>query len=112
MDVVAGSAVLAEETFGPVVPIVGVETWDDAMTLAATGEHGLAATVLTNDPGHLFDAARLSVGTVKLNDVFGGAPGGAAHPRGASGNALGYGPELLDELTAVQVLHLGAAPLR
>jgi acyl-CoA reductase-like NAD-dependent aldehyde dehydrogenase len=50
---------------------------------------------------------RLPVGTVKVNGVFGGAPGGSAQPRGASGEGFGYGPELLDELTVTKVVHLG-----
>ena len=41
----------------------------------------------------------LEVGTVKVNAVFGGAPGGAAEPRRAPGLGFGYGPELLDEMT-------------
>ena len=48
----------------------------------------------------------LKAGTVKINAVFGGAPGGAATPRRASGRGFGYGPELLDEMTAVKVVHL------
>lgn len=48
----------------------------------------------------------LNAGTVKINAVFGGAPGGAATPRRASGRGFGYGPELLDEMTAVKVVHL------
>jgi succinate-semialdehyde dehydrogenase/glutarate-semialdehyde dehydrogenase len=110
VDVAPNSAVLDEETFGPVAPIVAVDSWEEAIAHASSGHHGLAATVLTNDAGHLFDARRLRVGTLKLNAVFGGAPGGAAHPRGSSGNALGYGPELLDELSSVQALHLEAPP--
>jgi betaine-aldehyde dehydrogenase len=47
----------------------------------------------------------LRAGTVKVNAVWGGAPGGAAHPRGISGTALGYGPELLDELTQIKAMH-------
>jgi len=46
------------------------------------------------------------VGTVKVNSVSGGAPGGGAHPRGISGAGVGYGPELLDELTATKVVHV------
>ena len=38
---------------------------------------------------------------------FGGAPGGAAQPRGLSGAGFGYGPELLDEMTTTKVVHLG-----
>jgi acyl-CoA reductase-like NAD-dependent aldehyde dehydrogenase len=52
----------------------------------------------------------LSVGTVKVNAVFGDAPGGAAHPRRGSGQGFGYGPELLDEFTATKVVHVEAPP--
>lgn len=102
--------VLREETFGPVAPIVTVESYDEALTRAATGEHGLGATVLTTDQSAIVRAAHeLPVGTVKVNSVFGGAPGGAAHPHGVSGNSLGYGPELLDELTRYRVVHVQPA---
>jgi acyl-CoA reductase-like NAD-dependent aldehyde dehydrogenase len=71
----------------------------------------LAATVLTSSLSHAQRAWReLPVGTVKINAVFGGAPGGAAHPRGASGTGYGYGPELLDEMTQTKVVHLNSAP--
>ena len=52
-------------------------------------------------------AATLPVGTVKINGVFGGAPGGSAQPRGTSGSGFGYGPELLDEMTTTTVVHFG-----
>ena len=73
---------------------------------AADDRYGLAATVLTGDMAHAQQAwRRLPVGTVKINDVFGGAPGGAAEPRRASGSGFGFGPELLDEMTATKVVH-------
>ncbi len=73
-----------EETFGPV-----------------------AATVLTESIAHANRAAaRLPVGTVKINAVFGGAPGGSAEPRGLSGTGFGYGPRLLDEMTQLKVVHV------
>lgn len=43
----------------------------------------------------------LPVGTVKVNNVF----GGASEPRRASGTGFGFGPELLDEMTAMKVAH-------
>lgn len=80
---------------------------------ANAGQICTAATVLTADQAHAQRAWReLHAGTVKVNAVFGGAPGGAAHPRRASGLGLGYGPELLDELTQVKVVHLEPAPAR
>jgi succinate-semialdehyde dehydrogenase/glutarate-semialdehyde dehydrogenase len=83
-----------------------VESFDKGLELASAGPYGLAATVLTKDMGRAQRAWReLPVGTVKINAVFGGAPGGAAQPRGASGTGFGYGPELLDEMTATKVVH-------
>ena len=107
-DVPEGVEVLTEETFGPVAPVVVVDGFDEALRLAAADRHGLAATVLTADMGHAHRAAAtLPVGTVKVNAVFGGAPGGSAQPRGASGAGFGYGPELLDEMTTLTVAHSG-----
>jgi acyl-CoA reductase-like NAD-dependent aldehyde dehydrogenase len=104
-------AVLREETFGPVAPVVVVDSFAEGLVRAARSPYGLAATVLTGSMSHAQQAWReLPVGTVKVNAVFGGAPGGAAHPRGGSGQGFGYGPELLDELTVVQVVHLEAPP--
>jgi succinate-semialdehyde dehydrogenase/glutarate-semialdehyde dehydrogenase len=102
-------AVLREETFGPVAPVAVVGSFAEGLARAAGGAYGLAATVLTRDMAHAQQAWReLPVGTVKVNNVFGGAPGGAAHPRGVSGQGYGYGPELLDEFTATKVVHLEA----
>jgi len=76
---------MREETFGPVAPVRVVANFDEALRAAADGDYGLAATVLTADLAHAQRAWReLPVGTVKVNAVFGGAPGGSAHPRAAS----------------------------
>jgi acyl-CoA reductase-like NAD-dependent aldehyde dehydrogenase len=103
--------VLSEETFGPVAPVQVVPSFEHALAAAAEDEHGLAATVLTRCLEHAQRAWReLPVGTVKVNAVFGGAPGGAAQPRGVSGAGFGFGPELLDEMTTTKVVHLSLAP--
>jgi acyl-CoA reductase-like NAD-dependent aldehyde dehydrogenase len=110
-DCSADLAVMSEETFGPVAPISVVPTFDAALEAARQGRYGLAAVVLTSSMEHAQRAWReLPVGTVKVNAVFGGAPGGAAQPRGASGSGFGYGPELLDEMTTTKVVHLGLPP--
>jgi acyl-CoA reductase-like NAD-dependent aldehyde dehydrogenase len=106
-------AVMREETFGPVAAVRVVESFAEGLAAAANSSYGLAATVLTPDFAHAQQAAReLPVGTVKVNAVFGGAPGGAATPGRGSGQGLGYGPELLDELTRVKVVHWEPAPGR
>jgi succinate-semialdehyde dehydrogenase/glutarate-semialdehyde dehydrogenase len=99
--------VMREETFGPVAPVRVVASFDEALAASADNAYGLAATVLTASIEHAQRAWReLPVGTVKVNAVFGGAPGGAAQPRGMSGAGFGYGPELLDEMTTTKVVHL------
>jgi acyl-CoA reductase-like NAD-dependent aldehyde dehydrogenase len=106
-----GMAVVDEETFGPVAAVEVVSSFDEALKQANETVYGLAATVLTSDPEHAQRASReLRVGTVKVNAVFGGAPGGAAEPRKASGLGFGYGPELLDEVTTTKVVHHAVPP--
>jgi succinate-semialdehyde dehydrogenase/glutarate-semialdehyde dehydrogenase len=108
-DVSDDMAVMAQEVFGPVAPVRTVATFDEALAAANGSPYGLAATVLTCSQEHAARAcAELEAGTVKVNAVWGGAPGGAAHPRGISGAGLGYGPELLDELTQIKAVHLEA----
>jgi acyl-CoA reductase-like NAD-dependent aldehyde dehydrogenase len=98
-----------EETFGPVAPVVVVDSFSEALRCAADSPYGLAATVLTGSMSHAQRAWReLPVGTVKVNAVFGGAPGGAAQPRRGSGQGFGYGPELLDEFSTLKAVHLEA----
>lgn len=105
--------VMREETFGPVAPVRVVGSYEEALELAAASSYGLAATVLTGSMEHAQRAAHaLPVGTVKVNSVFGGAPGGAAQPRGSSGRGFGYGPQLLDEFTTTVVMHLSPPVLR
>lgn len=100
-------SVMSDETFGPVAPVRVVETFDDALQAASRSPYGLSATVLTGDFARMQRAWRtLDVGTVKVNAVFGGAPGGAAQPRRGSGQGYGYGPELLDEMTTTKVVHM------
>lgn len=103
--------VMSEETFGPVAPISVVASFDEGLDLASCSDYGLAATVLTRDQAHVAAAIeRLDVGTVKVNAVFGGAPGGSADPRRGSGQGRGYGPDLFHELVALKAVHVEPAP--
>jgi len=103
--------IVTQETFGPVAAVRVVDTFAAGLEEANRGEYGLAAVVLTPSHANAQRAWReLEVGTVKVNAVFGGAPGGAAQPRRSSGSGFGYGPELLDEVTHTKVVHLAPAP--
>lgn len=105
--------VMREETFGPVAPLQVADDFEEALALACDDRYGLAATVLTGSLDHALLASQvLPVGTVKVNGVFGGAPGGSAQPRHDSGAGFGYGPELLDEMSTIKVVHIEAGALR
>jgi succinate-semialdehyde dehydrogenase/glutarate-semialdehyde dehydrogenase len=104
-------AVMTEETFGPIAAVQVVADFDEGLQLAGSGAYGLAATVLTPHLEHALRAAdELDVGTVKINAVFGGAPGGSADPRRASGSGPGFGPALIGEFTALKAVHLEHLP--
>ena len=106
VDCTDDMAVMAEETFGPVAAVAVVPSWEDGLERAARGRYGLAATVLTDDAAHALAAIdALEVGTVKVNAVFGGAPGGSADPRRDSGHGVGFGPDLLREMVVLKAVH-------
>ena len=110
VDVDDDMDIMREETFGPVAPVRVVRSFEEGVERANDSEYGLAASVLTPSEAHAQQAWReLQAGTVKVNAVWGGAPGGAAHPHKASGTGFGYGPELLDEVTQAKVVHIEAA---
>jgi acyl-CoA reductase-like NAD-dependent aldehyde dehydrogenase len=61
--------VMTKETFGPVMPIMLVESEDDAVALANDSQYGLTASVWTSDLTRAEAVARdLNVGTVFFND--------------------------------------------
>jgi acyl-CoA reductase-like NAD-dependent aldehyde dehydrogenase len=67
-DLAADSALAAEEQFGPVLPIFGYNTIDDAVTAANATDFGLTASVWTGDDALADRVARqLMAGTVSVN---------------------------------------------
>jgi acyl-CoA reductase-like NAD-dependent aldehyde dehydrogenase len=67
-DLAPDSALATEEQFGPVLPIFGYRSIDDAVTAANATDFGLTASVWTGDDA-LADrvAAQLVAGTVSIN---------------------------------------------
>jgi succinate-semialdehyde dehydrogenase/glutarate-semialdehyde dehydrogenase len=63
--------IMREETFGPVMPIMVVETEDEAIEKANDSQFGLSASVWSANIGRAEAIARdLSTGTVTLNDCL------------------------------------------
>ena len=57
-----------EEPFGPVLPIIRVGSWEEAVELANRSQYGLQSSVFTKDINKAFVISqRLEVGTVQVN---------------------------------------------
>jgi phosphonoacetaldehyde dehydrogenase len=71
-DVPRASRLIAEESFGPLAPVMSVEDLDDAIALANATAYGLSAGVVTRRLDHaLACVQRLRCGTVNINQVPG-----------------------------------------
>lgn len=66
------SQIVAEESFGPLAPIIAIKDLDDAIDYYNGGNFGLSSGVVTNDLGLALKAAKhLRTGTTNINDVPG-----------------------------------------
>jgi succinate-semialdehyde dehydrogenase/glutarate-semialdehyde dehydrogenase len=106
-DVTHDMAIMREETFGPVLPVMAFDSDDEAVALANDCAYGLAASIWTGDRdrGEAL-ARRLEAGTVMINDVvscFGisEAPHGGVK---ASGLGRTHGRFGLEEMVRLKYL--------
>ena len=66
------SELVAQESFGPIAPIIPIEHLDDAVEYYNSGPFGLSSGIVTNDLDRAMDAAkRLRTGTTNINEVPG-----------------------------------------
>lgn len=64
--------VVAEESFGPLAPIISIRDLEDAIFYYNAGRFGLSSAVVTNDLGAAMKAAKeLKTGTTNINEVPG-----------------------------------------
>lgn len=71
VDASAGSEILTQEVFGPVLTLQTFTTEDEAVALANDTDYGLAAIVYTGDPSRAERVSeRLVAGTVWVNCFF------------------------------------------
>jgi acyl-CoA reductase-like NAD-dependent aldehyde dehydrogenase len=99
-------AVVKEEQFGPVIPIVKYKTVDEAIARANSLEVGLGGSVWGNDPrAAMHVASRLECGTAWVNQH------GALHPMApfggvkSSGIGVEFNVDGLKEYTTLQVVN-------
>ncbi|MGC5567740.1 aldehyde dehydrogenase family protein [Streptomyces sp. FR-108] len=101
--------VMTEETFGPVAPVTVVPSFEEGLTRAAASRYGLAATVYTDDPGHIAAAARLPVGVVWVNQWQGGGPERLYEPARDSGMGATGARAAYDAATRPAAVHIAPA---
>ena len=67
-DVPARARIAREEIFGPVIALIEVSDYRDAIAKANDTEYGLSASIVTRNPRTMHDFARdIESGTVKMN---------------------------------------------
>jgi succinate-semialdehyde dehydrogenase/glutarate-semialdehyde dehydrogenase len=110
-DIAQGSDLLDEEIFGPVAPVIGFSSDDEAIAAANNTEYGLVAYVYTQDINRAFKVIeRLDTGMIGLNQGMvsnAGAPFGGVKQ---SGFGREGGPEGIEEYleTKYVAMNVGA----
>jgi len=108
IDVTPEMRIMTEETFGPVAPIVIVDSMDDAISRVNMDDYGLAVTVFTDNVDVAAAIDSFDVGIVWVNTWHGYAEGALHEAGGRSGlGAIGWrGASFLDAVTAPQFVKL------
>jgi succinate-semialdehyde dehydrogenase/glutarate-semialdehyde dehydrogenase len=83
--VTAQMRVMREETFGPIAPVVVVDSFDEAVELANGTGFGLAATVYTHDLSHQDRASDIHAAMIWINGWQQGGVNAIGEPWGLSG---------------------------
>lgn len=99
--------VMTEETFGPVVGVMRVESLEEAIVHANNSRYGLAAYVFTQNLANALKAAeRIEAGSVWINDIhrsYNEAPFGGFKESGLGREKSHYG---LDEYLELKTIYL------
>jgi succinate-semialdehyde dehydrogenase/glutarate-semialdehyde dehydrogenase len=106
-DVPAGAAVLHEEPFGPLAPIVGFDDLDEALTVANSLPYGLAAYCFTDSAATAEKLiAGFEAGILSVNHCGGSVPNAPSGGVKESGYGKEGGPEgLAGYLISKRVSH-------
>jgi len=99
-------AIMSEETFGPVIPIMSYRTFDEAIALANDSKYGLGANLYTHDPlkaKRFFE--EVEAGTLWINDPLTDNDAGPFGGFKMSGLARELGEEGLEEFMQTKHVH-------
>jgi len=97
--------IVAEEQFGPVMPLMKFSTEEEVIERANNTEYGLAGAVWTNDSDKGVEIAeQLETGTVWVNEFLHVSPLAPFGGHKQSGFGVEYGMEGLKEFTYAQVI--------
>lgn len=103
--------IVAEEQFGPVMPLMKFSTVEEAIERANASEYGLAGAVWTGDPDKgVAVAEQLETGTVWVNEFLHISPLAPFGGHKQSGFGAEYGIEGLKEFTYPQVITVKREP--
>lgn len=104
------AAVVTEEAFGPVLPLLRFSDVEDAIARTNASEYGLAGAVWSNDIDRAVDvASRMETGTVWINDNFQNGPHIPFAGAKQSGFGVENGAEGLREFTAPKAIFIPKA---
>ena len=99
------SRVVAEEAFGPVLPLLKFDTIDEAVARANDSDYGLGGSVWSGDSDAAYRVAeRLETGTVWINDLQIFAPDIAFGGHKQSGIGVEHSAHGLREFTNAQTI--------
>jgi betaine-aldehyde dehydrogenase len=107
LDVAPDAALMKEETFGPVAPIVRCRDIEEAIALADASEYGLGANIYTNDLEHAMRAAEsIHAGTFWINDPLTDNDAGPFGGMRRSGLGRELGSEGIEDFRDSKHVHL------
>lgn len=106
-DIADDSALVQDEQFCPVIPMLPYSDADDLVARVNAGPYGLAGSIWTSDPPAAFDLARrIDVGTMWVNKFMDLPPDVAVSGAKASGFGMTLGQEGLAEFTQARVINM------
>lgn len=104
------SRLMAEETFGPVITVCVVESFEEGINRANASSYGLSASALTKNPENIALASRLNAGAITINGGGTGPEDPPFEPVKASGSGrIFFGPKSLESYTTAYAVNIGEA---